>query len=143
MLNLVVVGGSQVGAHAAVVAGDDNTAATGGLLLIVAVLNAEADLLDRLLQGLGVLVLADAANVNGGVGREDVLRGVSGKVSEVQELTHLSTSRRVLGGAASDELSVVVLEQVIVQAQVLLLGEDGVVGLQAVLLEELLIAAQN
>lgn len=74
VLDLVVVGSGQVGAHAAVVAGNDNTATASGVLLIVAVLNAKADLLDRLLQNLGVLVLADAADEDGGVGREDVLR---------------------------------------------------------------------
>lgn len=87
VLDLVVVGSSQVGAHAAVVTGDDDAAAAGGLLLIVAVLDAEADLLDSVLQGLGVLVLADAANVDGGAGREDVLREslrVSGKRSDVK-----------------------------------------------------------
>lgn len=78
VIKLVGVGSGKVGAHAAVVAGDDDTATARGLLLIVAVLDAEANLLDGLLQDIGVLVLADAANVDGRVGREDVLLGVRG-----------------------------------------------------------------
>lgn len=41
----------------------------------------------------------------------------------------------VLGGAAGDEFGVAVLEQVFVEAHVLVFGEDGVVGLEAVVLE--------
>jgi hypothetical protein len=41
-----------------------------------------------------------------------------------------------LGGTAGNELRVVVVQEVFVEGQVLLLGEDGVVGLQAVFVEE-------
>lgn len=46
----------------------------------------------------------------------------------------------VLGGAAGDELGVVVVEEVIVDSEMRLLGEDGVVGLEVVLLQEGLVA---
>lgn len=59
------------------------------------------------------------------------------------ETAYLRASCSVLSGTTSDELGVVVLEQIFVETHVLLLGEDGVVGLQAVLLEELLISAEG
>lgn len=48
---------------------------------------------------------------------------------------YLSTSCGVLSGAASNELRIMVLDQILVETHVLLLGQNGVVGLQAVLLE--------
>ena len=74
VVELVAVGGSKVGDQAAVVAGDNNTAAAGGLLLIDAVANLKAGLLGRVGEDVGVLVLADAAEVDNGLGREHVLR---------------------------------------------------------------------
>ena len=71
-----------------------------------------------------VLVIAGAAEVDDAVGGQDVL----------------GTTGGVLGGTASNELGVKVVEQVLVQRLVLLLGEDGVVGLEAVLLEQSLVA---
>ena len=61
----------------------------------------------------------------------------------VRVLTYLSAAGRILGSTTSDEFSVVVLEQLLVEAHVLFLGQDGVVGLQAVLLEEGGIAASS
>ena len=124
VLNLVAVGSSEIGAHATVVAGDDDTAATGGLLVVVAVDGAEADLLVGLDQLLGVLVLANASNKDDRVGGKDVL----------------GTSGGVLGGTTGVQVDLEVLEQVLVQTHVLLLGQDGVVGLESILLEQLLVA---
>ena len=45
----------------------------------------------------------------------------------------------VLGGAAGNEFGVTLLE-VVVEAHVLFLGENGVIGLEAVFLEESFIA---
>lgn len=45
---------------------------------------------------------------------------------------YLCTTGSVLRGTAGYELCVVVLEQVFVEAHVLFLGEDGVVGLETV-----------
>jgi len=42
VVELVLVGGGQVGAHAAVVAGDDDAAAAGGLGVVDAVFGAQA-----------------------------------------------------------------------------------------------------
>ena len=52
---------------------------------------------------------------------------------------YLCTAGGVLRGAACDELRAVVLEQVFVEGHVLFFGEDGVVGLEAVLGEHGLI----
>lgn len=124
MLRVVVVRGAELGAHAPVVARDDDGAAARGLLGVDAVLDPEAGLLDRVVQDGGVLVVADAAEVDDGVGREEVLRAAGS----------------VLRGAAGDELGVVVVQQVLVDALVLLLGQNGVVGLEAVFLEEGIVA---
>ena len=55
-------------------AGDDDAAAASGSLLVVAVLGADAGFGADVLQDLAVLVFADAADVDGGVGGEDILR---------------------------------------------------------------------
>lgn len=123
VLKVVVVGGTELGAHGAVVAGDDNTATAGGDLGVDAVLDAETGGLDGILEDGGVLVVADTAEVDDGVGREDVLGTASG----------------VLGSAAGNQLGVVVVEEVLVDAKVLLLSEDGIVLLEAILFEESLV----
>lgn len=124
VVQAVVVGGAQVGAETPVVAGDDDAAAAGGLGGLDAVLDAEAGLLDGVLEDGGVLVVTDAAEVDDAVVGQDVL-GAAG---------------RVLGGAAGDELGLEVVQQVLVDGLVLVLGQDGVVGLEAVLGEELIVS---
>ena len=52
----------------------------------------------------------------------------------------MSTPGGVLGGAAGDELSVIVVQEVLEDGLVFILGEDGIVGLEAVLLEKGFIA---
>lgn len=123
VVEVVVVGGAEVGAEGAVVAGDNGAAAAGGLLGVDAVLDTKAGGLDGIVKGGGVLVIADAAKINDAVGGEDVL-GAAGAV---------------LSGAAGDQLGLVVVEEVLVERDVLLLGQDGVVGLELVLVEELLV----
>jgi hypothetical protein len=128
VLKLVVVGGSEVGAERTVVASDDDATATSRGLLVVEVLGLDTSLLADVLEGLAVLVLTNAANVQDGLGGQDVLGAAGG----------------VLRSTTGDEDSIVVLDQVLVQAHVLLgVGEDSVVGLEAVLLEKLLITAQG
>lgn len=73
VVKLVAVGRGEVGAHAAVLASDDHTAATSGCLLIDTVADLETGLLAGIAEGVGVLVLADAAEVDNAVGWEDVL----------------------------------------------------------------------
>ncbi len=123
VVEVVVVGGAEVGAERAVVAGDNGAAAAGGLLGVDAVLDTKAGGLDGIVKGGGVLVIADAAKIDDAVGGEDVL-GAAGAV---------------LGGAAGDQLGLVVVEEVLVERDVLLLSQDGVVGLELVLVEELLV----
>lgn len=53
---------------------------------------------------------------------------------------YLSAAGSILGRTSGNELSIVVLDQVLVEAHVLLLGQDGIVGLQSVLLEQLLVS---
>ena len=122
VLDLVAVGSGQVGAHATVMAIDDDTAATGRLLLIIAVFDGQAGFGRALLERLGVLVLADATNVDDRVEREDVLGTASG----------------VLSSTTVNELSITA-DEVLVDALVLLLGEDSGVALQAILVEQSLI----
>jgi mRNA-degrading endonuclease toxin of MazEF toxin-antitoxin module len=73
VVQLVQVCGREIGAQRAVVAGDDDAAAARGSLLVVAVLGADARFGADVLEDLAVLVLANAADVDGGVGGEDVL----------------------------------------------------------------------
>lgn len=117
----VVVGSAQIGAHAAVVASNDHTTSASRLRGLDAVLDTQTGLLDGVAQDGGVLVVADTAQVDDAVVREQVL-GAAG---------------RVLGRAAGDQLRIVVVEQLLVQGLVRVLGEDGIVGLQVVFGEEL------
>ena len=48
---------------------------------------------------------------------------------------YLGASSCVLGSSAGDKLSIVVVDQVVVETHVFLLGEDGIVGLEPVCLE--------
>lgn len=73
VLNLVLVGSGEVSAHAAVVTGDDDTALAGRLRIVDTVLGVDTSLLAGLLQDLAILVLTDAADVDNGVVREQVL----------------------------------------------------------------------
>lgn len=134
MLDLVLVGGRKVGAHAAVMAGDDDTALAGGLGIIDAVLGVHAGLGAGLLQGVGELVLANAADVEDRILGEHVLDGQPSSMTPGLEI-YLSTSRGVLSGTTGNQLRIP-LEQLIVEAHVLVFGEDGIVVLQAVLLQE-------
>ena len=78
VLNLVLIRGSQMRAHAAVVTGDDDTALARGLGLIYTVLGMHTGLLACLLENVGVLVATNAADVEHRVFGEDVLSNVLG-----------------------------------------------------------------
>lgn len=123
VINLVVVGSGKVGAHAAVVAGDDDTATSSWVVLIDAVLNTETGLLVGLLESSSVLVVTDTANVDDGLLRENVLCATGG----------------VLGCATSNQLGIEVVEEVLVESEMLLLGKDGIVLLQLILVKESLV----
>lgn len=124
MLEVVVVRGVERGAERPVVAGDDDTTPSSGNLGVNAVLDAEADIADSVVQNGGVLVVTDTTDIDDAVGGQHVL-GAAG---------------RVLGRTASDQLGVVVVQEVLIEREVRLLGEDGVVGLEVVLGQEGLIA---
>jgi len=62
-----------MGNHAPVVAGDDDAAAAGGLLLVDKVFSAETSFLTGRVKGVGILVGANAADIDNGVGGENVL----------------------------------------------------------------------
>ncbi len=124
VLEVVVVGSAELGAHASVVSGDDNTAATSGLLGVDAVLDAETNLLDGIAQDGRVLVVTDSSNEYNAVRRQDVL----------------GTARGVLCRSAGNQLGLVVAEQVLEDASMLGLRQDRIVGLEAILLQERLVA---
>ena len=125
MLDLVVVRSRKIGAKRAVVASDDDTAAACRCLLIVEVLGLDASLARDLLERLAVLVLADAANVDGRLGLENVLRASGG----------------ILRRTSGNEDCVVVLDQVIVEVHVLLgVGKDSIVGFEAIFVEQSLVS---
>lgn len=111
VVELVAVGSSKVGAQAAVVASDDDTATAGGLGLVDAVADLKASLLGGISEDVGVLVLANAAEVDNGLGGEDVLRSELGRVGTVRVgVMYLGASGGVLGGTTGSEDSLAVLE---------------------------------
>lgn len=109
-----------------VVAGDDDGAGTGRLVLDDLVRGLEALLVVGGAELVRERVLADAAEVGGRVGREDVLcvftsgsfstRRSNTGTHDRQEGAHLSSAGAVLGGTTGDVEDVVVLLQVVVAA---------------------------
>lgn len=124
VIKAVVVGSTQIRAHAPVVARNHHTAPARRLRRLDTVFDTKASLLDGILEDRGVLVVADTAEVYDAVVGQQVLRATGG----------------VLSRAASNELGIVVVEKLLVERLVGFLGEDGVVGLQVVLGEELIAA---
>ena len=112
VLELVAVGSSKVGAQAAVVASNDDTATASGLGLVDTVVDIKASLLGGIGENVGVLVLANAAEVDDGLGREDVLRNeLERRLAEIGAcVVYLSTSGGVLGGTTGSEDGLAVLE---------------------------------
>lgn len=112
VVKLVAVGGSKVGAQAAVVASDNDTATASGLGLVDAVADLKASLLGGIGEDVGVLVLANAAEVDDGLGGEDVLKnGLERYLAEFGVcVVYLGTSGGVLGGTTGSEDSLAVLE---------------------------------
>lgn len=73
VLNLVFIGGGQMGDHRSVVAGDDDTATTSRLRIVDTVFSVDTSLVASLLEDIGILVTADAPDVEHGVRGEHVL----------------------------------------------------------------------
>ena len=111
-------------AHGAMVSRDHHATSPCGLLLVDPVLDVDALLFASLAQGVGVFVFAHAADVPDGVGRQHV-RGATCSV---------------LGTAAGDEFCIAVMEQFVIEGHVLGFGEDGVVDLEVVLLQQVIVA---
>lgn len=125
VLQVVMVGGTEIRAQASVVAGNDHTASTGGDLGVDSVLDSKTNLLDGITEGGGVLVVTDTTKVHDAVLGQDVL----------------STAGGVLSGTTSNQLGIVVVQQVLVKRSVLLLGKDGIIVLETVLLQQSLVAS--
>ena len=123
VVEAVVVGSTEVSAKTAVMASDDNTATTGLDLGVDAVLDTQAGSLACIVEDGRVFVVSGTSEVDDAVGGQDVL----------------CASGRVLGGAASNQLGLAVVEELLVKGQMLLLGKDGIVGLQSVFLKQGLI----
>jgi hypothetical protein len=123
VLEIVVVGSSKVGAKAAVVASNDDTATASLLLGVDTVLNAETSSLDCIVEDGRVLVITSATEVDNAVGLKDVLGATSS----------------VLSSTASNKLGIVVVQEVLVKGLVLLLGENGVVCLEVILVKQSLV----
>lgn len=127
VLEVVVVGGTEIRDHGAVAGGHNNGAAAGGLLLVDTVLDTQTGLGGGLVQDVGVLVLADTAEEDDAVSGQDVL----------------GTTGGVLGSTAGGQGGIAVVEEVLVDTEVLGLGKDGVVGLDLVGVEGSLVAVGN
>lgn len=112
VVKLVAVGSSKVGAQAAVVASDNDTATASGLGLVDTVADLKASLLGGISEDVGVLVLANAAEVDDGLGREDVLGSELERcLAEVRACdVYLGASGGVLGGTTGSEDGLAVLE---------------------------------
>lgn len=74
MVKLVAIGSGKVGAQAPVVACDDYTAPASGLFFVDAILDPHARFGADVPKRLSILVLANAANVDDGIRRQDVLQ---------------------------------------------------------------------
>lgn len=127
MVQLVFICGSKMCAQATVLACDDDAASSCRLHVVDPVLGVDTGFRTGFFQDTAVLVTPDATNVHHRFRRQHVL----------------SSSGSVLRSAAGDELGVVVLYQVFVQAHVLFFGEDGVVGFEAILVKQSLITGKE
>jgi len=97
--------------------GNHNTAASGFLLFVNSVFDAETSSFYSIVKDSRVFVVANTAEIDDGVVREDVLGAAS----------------CVLCSTSSDELCRVVVKEVLVDAQMLFFGKDGIIGLEAIL----------
>lgn len=141
VLDLVLVGGGKVSAHAAVVAGDDDTALASGLDIVDAVLSVYTGLGAGVLEGISILVLADASDVKSRVLGKDVLE-VNISVISSESVTgewwgknYLSTTSSVLSSTTSNQFGIV-FEQLLIEAHVLVLSQDSIIGFETILLQE-------
>lgn len=103
---------------------DDNGTATRSYFWVVAVFGSHSGFVDCGLEDLGVFVVAYTAEEDDGFGWEHVLGAAGG----------------VLGGSAGEKVGGVVVDEIFVDAQMFLFGENGIVGFEAVFVEEGLVS---
>lgn len=155
MLDFVLVGGGQMGAHGAVMVCENDAAATGWGRWVKAVFDSETGFGAGFAQDVGVFVRANATDEEDGGRGEDVLflcrerKKKKGKWDGSNlgvwvfliwkkgrgGFVYLSTTSGVLGCSTSDKFGIVVVEEFVVEAHVLLLGENRIIGLEPVFLE--------
>lgn len=124
VLKLVVVGSAEVGDEGTVDTSDDGSALSGSNLLVDSVGGLDTLSLVALAEDLGVLIITDTADVDDRLWWENVG----------------SSASRVLSGSSWDEQWVVLGNQLLVDWLVLVFNEDGIVSLELVLVEELLVS---
>lgn len=73
VLKLIVVGGGEMSAQAAVMASDDDATAARGLVLVNAIFRVDAGFFADVCELLAMLIFSDATNVGDGVGWENIL----------------------------------------------------------------------
>mmetsp|Transcript_38718 Transcript_38718/g.116314 ORF Transcript_38718/g.116314 Transcript_38718/m.116314 type:complete len:406 (+) Transcript_38718:64-1281(+) len=124
---LEVVRGGEVGDEGSLTALDEDGAGSRGGRLVLHVMGPDAVGLGAILQGLAEFVaLADGTHEGGGARH-------AGGVEHP-----LGDADGILGGSAGDVLRVVGVHELLVDGDVLLLGEDGGVELDVVLVEDVL-----
>mmetsp|Transcript_65027 Transcript_65027/g.174610 ORF Transcript_65027/g.174610 Transcript_65027/m.174610 type:complete len:373 (-) Transcript_65027:89-1207(-) len=123
-LDLVLLGGGKVSNERSLSANDQHSALSGLGALNLIIRGVETISLGRFLQLLTELVLSDAPGVGHGARDVDL---------------PLSNASGVLGSTTSNELNLVVGNQVLKHRQMLVFGKDGVVELHAILVQESLV----
>jgi hypothetical protein len=118
MVDFVFVGSSQVGNQASVMASDYNSASTGRLDIIHMVFCMKPFLLTGLLENIGILIAANAADIKNRVGRKHILSPTGG----------------ILCSSSWNQFGVVVLDEVFIETHVLLFSKDRIVVLNTILL---------
>jgi len=73
VLELIMVGRSQVGNHGTVVTSNHDTATTSGVLLVDSILSAKSLALAGFAELTGICILTDTSDVDGRVGGKNVL----------------------------------------------------------------------
>jgi hypothetical protein len=124
MLQVIVIRSTEIRAHRSIMARNNDAAAAGLLLLVNAVFDSETSLLHRIVQDGSVLIISDAAKEDSRIWWEKVLGSASG----------------ILSSSSGDQLGRVVVQEVFVDSEVFFLSEDGIIGFEAVFLEEGFIA---
>jgi hypothetical protein len=166
VLQLVAIRCSEISAHGAIVSSDDDTTASGWLFIVHSVLRSQPQLVCAFGEGFGILVAANASDEDNRIWRQNVLRRttesandsrdyMNGNVSSIiytnqgmtqecpvlieQSWSYLYTSCGILCSSTRNQLSLAVLYQVVIETKVLFFSQNGIIGLETILLKHLLI----